>query len=369
MTVAATTGTVLFTGFPGFLGSRLLPRVLRRAPEARAACLVQPKFESLAKERVAALEAADPGLGGRIDLVAGDLTEAGLGLADGARLAAEVTEVWHLAAVYDLSVPRAVGMRVNVEGTRNLLRFAEGCPGLRRHHYVSTCYVSGRHCGPFHESDLDVGQAFNNFYEETKFLAEVEVAEARDGGMPTSVYRPAIVVGDSRTGDTQKFDGPYFLLQWLLRQPRGLALVPLVGDPTMVRFNMVPSDFVVDAIEHLSGLEASAGRTYQLADPRPLTVDELLTEMCRATGRRGLRVPLPRRLTTWALANVEPLARWVGIPADAVEYFVHPTHYDTAQTDADLAGSGVACPPVPDYLPNLVRFMVEHREANVGVMV
>jgi uncharacterized protein YbjT (DUF2867 family) len=137
----------------------------------------------------------------------------------------------------------------------------------------------------------------------------------------------------------------------------------------MARFNMVPSDFVVDAIEHLSGREASAGRTYQLADPRPLTVDGLLTEMCRATGRRGVRVPLPRRLTTLALAHVAPLARWVGIPADAVEYFVHPTHYDTAQTDADLAGSGVACPPVGDYLPNLVRFMVEHREANVGVMV
>ena len=369
MTVAATTGTVLFTGFPGFLGSRLLPRVLGRAPEARAACLVQPKFEALAKERLAALEAADPGLRGRIELVAGDLTEPGLGLAEGTRLAAEVTEVWHLAAVYDLGVPRDVGMRVNVEGTRHVLRFAEGCPDLRRHHYVSTCYVSGRHCGPFRESDLDVGQAFNNFYEETKFLAEVLVAEARAAGMPTSVYRPAIVVGDSRTGDTQKFDGPYFLLQWLLRQPRALALVPLVGDPTMARFNMVPSDFVVDAIEHLSGLEASAGRTYQLADPRPLTVDGLLTEMCRATGRRGVRVPLPRRLTTWALAHVAPLARWVGIPADAVEYFVHPTHYDTAQTDADLAGSGVACPPVADYLPNLVRFMVEHREANVGVMV
>ena len=84
---------------------------------------------------------------------------------------------------------------------------------------------------------------------------------------------------------------------------------------------------------------------------------------------RACACPLPRRLTTWALAHVAPLARWVGIPADAVEYFVHPTHYDTAQTDADLAGSGVACPPVADYLPNLVRFMVEHREANVGVMV
>ena len=368
-TAAESTGTILLTGFPGFLGSRLLPRILRRAPGGRAACLVQPKFEALAKERVAALEAAEPELAGRIDLVAGDLTVTGLGLDDGRALAADVTEIWHLAAVYDLSVPRDVGMKVNVDGTRNVLRFAEDCPGLRRHQYVSTCYVSGRHCGPFHETDLDVGQRFNNFYEETKFLAEVEVAAARDGGMPTSVYRPAIVVGDSRTGDTQKFDGPYFLLQWLLRQPEGFALVPLVGDPSMVRFNMVPSDFVIDAIEHLSGLDVSAGRTYQLADPRPLTVDGLLTEMCRATGRRGIRVPLPRKLTTWALAHVEPLQRYVGIPADAVEYFVHPTHYDTARTDADLAGSGVVCPAVPDYLPNLVRFMVEHREANLGVMI
>jgi len=360
--------TILVTGFPGFLGSRLLPRILRRSPEARAACLVQPKFEGLAKERVQALEAADPGLAGRIDLVAGDLTSRGLGIEGGDSLAAGVTEIWHLAAVYDLSVPRDVGLRVNVDGTRHVLRFAEGCPSLRRHHYVSTCYVSGRYCGPFHETDLDVGQPFNNFYEETKFLAEVEVAEARDGGMPTTVYRPAIVVGDSRTGDTQKFDGPYFLLQWLVRQPRDWALVPVVGDPTMVRFNMVPSDFVIDAIDHLSALDASAGRTYQLADPRPLTVDGLLDEMCRAVGKRGIRVPLPRRLTTWALGTIEPLARYVGIPADAVDYFVHPTHYDTAATDRDLAGSGIACPPVPDYLPTLVAFMTAHREAEVGVM-
>jgi|SRR5918994_707466 thioester reductase-like protein len=361
-------GTILVTGFPGFLGSRLLPRILSRAPGTRAACLIQPKFADLAKQRGGELEAADPGLAGRIELVAGDLTAAGLGLEDGDRLAGDVTEIWHLAAVYDLSVARDVGMAVNVEGTRNVLRFAERCGGLRRHHYVSTCYVSGRHCGPFREADLDVGQRFNNFYEETKFLAEVEVAGARAGGMPTTVYRPAIVVGDSRTGDTQKFDGPYFLLQWLVRQPR-VALVPLVGDPTMVRFNMVPSDFVLDAITHLSGRADTAGGTFQLADPRPLTVAGLLDEMCRATGRRGIRVRLPHRLTTWSLAHIGPLARWVGIPASAVEYFVHPTHYDTAETDRLLAGSGVACPPVADYLPNLVRFMTAHRDANVGVLV
>jgi thioester reductase-like protein len=361
--------TIFVTGFPGFLGSRLLPRILRRSPEARATCLVQPKFEELAKQRAAVIEAGDPIVAGRIELVAGDLTKPGLGLADAARLAGDTTEIWHLAAVYDLSVPRAVGMQVNVEGTRNVLRFAEDCRSLRRHHYVSTCYVSGRHAGPFGEGDLDVGQSFNNFYEETKFLAEVEVAAARSDGMPTSVYRPSIVVGDSRTGDTQKFDGPYFLLQWLVRQPRGWALVPLIGDPTMVRFNMVPSDFVINAIDHLSALDASTGRTYQLADPRPLTVDALIDEMCRAVDRRGIRIPLPRRLTTWALANIEPLERFLGIPASAVAYFAHPTHYDTSETDRDLADSGVSCPPVAAYLPTLVDFMIQHREANLGAMV
>jgi thioester reductase-like protein len=360
--------TILVTGFPGFLGSRLLPRIVRRAAGTRATCLVQPRFAAIASARLEAMVAADPSLDGRVELAIGDITRLGLGLDDAAALASTTTEIWHLAAVYDLSVARDLALRVNVEGTRNVLRFAEDCPALRRHHYVSTCYVSGRHCGPFRESDLDVGQSFNNFYEETKFLAEAEVAASRSGGMPTSVYRPAIVVGDSVTGETQKFDGPYFLLQWLLRQPRW-ALAPVVGDPTMSRFNMVPSDFVIDAIEHLSGLDVSAGRTYQLADPRPLTVDQLLEEMCRATARRGVRVRLPRRATEWALGNIGPLERFVGIPADAVRYFVHPTHYDTTNTERDLAGSGIACPPVADYLPTLVGFMQDHRDADLGVMV
>jgi hypothetical protein len=91
--------------------------------------------------------------------------------------------------------------------------------------------------------------------------------------------------------------------------------------------------------------------------------------MCRATGRRGVRVWLPRRLTALALERIASLERFVGIPAAALEYFVHPTHYDTSNSDRDLDGSGVACPPVPDYLPALVRFMQEHADADVGVMV
>jgi thioester reductase-like protein len=360
-------GHAVLTGFPGFLGARLLPRILRRDSGLTATCIVQERFSDVAAHRVAQLEREQPDLQGRIDLVRGDITRPGLGLDDAEGLAARATSLWHLAAVYDLAVDAELAERVNVAGTRNVVRFAERCPSLARHHYVSTCYVSGRHCGPFREDDLDVGQAFNNHYEATKFRAELEVAASRDGGVPTTIYRPSIVVGDSRTGETQKFDGPYFLLQWLLRQ-RGVALVPVIGDPTMTRFNVVPSDYVVAGIDQLSALASSLDRTYQLADPAPLTVAEMVEAMCDVIGRRGIRVPLPRQLTRWALEHIGPLERFVGIPGAAVPYFAHPTHYDTANAVADLAGSGISCPQFADYLPNLVAFLESHRDADVGVM-
>ncbi|MCU0268553.1 MAG: SDR family oxidoreductase [Acidimicrobiales bacterium] len=360
--------TVLFTGFPGFLGVQLLPRVLRRAPEHRAVCVVQARFADLARRRVTQLETADPSLAGRIELVEGDITVAGLGLQDPVALARDLHQVWHLAAVYDLGVPRAVGVRVNVDGTRHVLDLAEQATALDRFQYVSTCYVSGRWAGVFRESDLDVGQRFNNFYEETKFLAEVLVQQARDGGLPTSVYRPAIVAGDAGTGETQKYDGPYFALQWLLRQPR-LAVMPVIGDPTAFRMNVVPRDFVVDAIAALSGEPWSAGRVYQLADPRPLTIDELLTAMAGATGRRMIRVPLPRRLAMFALDHVPGVEALLRIPSSAVPYFTHPTYYDTTRTEADLEGTEVACPALTDYLPRLVSFMQAHPEVSAHAMV
>ena len=151
--------TVLMTGFPGFLGS-VLPAILKRV-DSSAICLVQPKFATLAERRVAELSTADPFLEGRIQLVEGDITQPGLGLAADALTG--VTEAWHLAAVYDLAVARDVAVRINVDGTRNVLDTLECCPKLTRLHYFSTCYVSGRYPGPFGENDLEVGAPFNNY--------------------------------------------------------------------------------------------------------------------------------------------------------------------------------------------------------------
>jgi thioester reductase-like protein len=361
--------TIFFTGFPGFLGSRLLPGVVARREGARAVCLVQGKFAALAQRRAAELIAAHPGLAGRLHLVEGDITRPGLGLdpAERSALAADLAEVYHLAAIYDLAVAREPALAVNLEGTRNVLEFAAAGPALSRFHHVSTCYVSGCHPGLFREDDLDVGQKFNNHYEETKFLAEVEVQERIRGGLPATVYRPAIAVGDSRTGETQKFDGPYYVIRWVLRQPP-VALVPVVGDTKAYRVNVVPSDFVIAAIDHLSGIEASAGVVYQLADPAPATVDEILDLLAEVTGRRIVRLRLPLGLAKGALDYVPFLERFLGIPSASVDYFVHPTEYATDHTRRDLAGTGIACPPLPSYIDRLVAFAREHPEIGAAAM-
>lgn len=352
--------SIFFTGFPGFLGSELLPRVVLRT-DRDALCLVQPKFRALAEERAAQLVKTHPALANRIHLMEGDLTEP-LAHVD----AAEVREIYHLAAVYDLAVPREVGLRVNVDGTRNVLDLAERAPRLERLHYVSTCYVSGRYHGVFTENDLQAGQSFNNYYEETKQLAEVEVRR-RMSRIPATVYRPSVVVGDSAAGATQKFDGPYFVMQWLLRQPR-LAVLPVVGRPSRYTFNVVPRDFVVQALTDLSGLTRSAGKTYALADPQPLTVDETIDTIAAATNRTVLRVPLTKGIAKGALRYVPGLYRLMRIPPAAVDYFVHPTSYDTSNATTELAAAGIAAPRLREYAPRLVQFARAHPEIGSAAM-
>lgn len=357
---------IVMTGFPGFLGSALLPRILSRTGES-AICVIQARYAALATSRVAGLVAADASLTGRITLVNGDVSRPGLGVDDPGALAAQTTEVWHLAAVYDVAAARDLALRVNVEGTRNVLDFAAGCPKLRRLHYFSTCYVSGRYAGAFGEDDLTKGQHFNNVYDETKYLAELEVRRRMANGLPATVYRPGSVVGDSRTGETQKYDGPYFVLQLLLRQP-AVAVLPVPANLAISRFNIVPRDFIIEATSYLAGLPGSEGRTYQLADPDPLTNSDIMTVMARATGRRVVRVRVNRRLAKASIARVPGVQRLLRIPPEIVDYFDHPTHYLSDHTRADLAGSGIQVPPFAAYVDRLVTYMRQHPEFSSSAM-
>jgi thioester reductase-like protein len=349
---------MLFTGFPGFIGSRLLPRVLALKPGLRACCLVQERFLEAAREAAEAIEKRHSHARGRIALLVGDITARGLGIeaAQAKALPKDLVEAYHLAAVYDLAVSREVGRRINVEGTKNVLEFLGGAPRFDRLHYVSTAYVSGTASGLFRETDLDVGQGFKNHYEETKFEAEMEVARS---DLPRTIYRPGIVVGDSKTGETGKFDGPYFVLRVMERLPSPGVFFRLGGSDATV--NVVPVDFVVEALARLSAQSGSRGKTYHLTDPSPLTVHEISRLFADALGKSFAYVPMPM-MAVKALFAPAPIQSFFGIPRQALDYFDDHARHDATQATKDLQALGLECPRLPDYLPRLVAFYRERRD-------
>jgi thioester reductase-like protein len=344
--------TALFTGFPGFLGARLLPRLLELQPELTVVCLVQPRFLELARLEIASLEKHHRKLHGRLQAVEGDITSPGLGLEAkaAARLRDRLTSAYHLAAVYDLAVSRALGMKVNVEGTRNVLELLRKAKHFERLHYVSTCYVAGDTTGVFKETDLDVSQGFKNFYEETKYLAEKEVAGS---GLPVTIYRPSIVVGDSRTGETAKFDGPYFTLTAMERVPSHTVFFRIGSGRNPA--NLVPVDYVVEGMARLASMKESRGRTYHLADPDPLSAFEVGELFARELGKTFSYLPVPKGL---AKAFFRPgiVQRTFGMPMETIDYFDHPCRFDTTEAVRDLGARGVVCPRLPDYVSKLVEF-------------
>ncbi len=203
---------------------------------SRSACSTRP---------AQAAAAIDPQ---RIELLTGDIATRGLGLGaeDWQRLSAEVTHVHHLAAIYNLAVPLELAQRVNVDGTGNVLELCLAAERLQRLMYVSTAYVAGMRTGVVYEHELSLGQRHKNHYESTKFQAELWVQQLMDR-VPTTILRPAIVVGDSQTGETEKFDGPYFLLRTIAQAHRNRRPVPQFGR-ARATFNVVPVDYVVAAL-------------------------------------------------------------------------------------------------------------------------
>jgi thioester reductase-like protein len=329
---------------------------------------VQPQHLETALARVGRIEEEHPHTRERITLLEGDITAPGLGVAPrSAHVLDRVTEVWHLAAVYDLAVAPEVARRVNVDGTARVLERCASLSGFRRLQYVSTCYVSGDYAGEFAEDVLDVGQKFRNHYEETKYAAEMLVRKAMADGLPATVYRPGIVVGDSRTGETQKYDGPYFVAEFLRRQAK-VALVPKVADPDQVKMSLVPRDFVVEAMDVLSSVDASVGQTYALTDPDPPTIRQVVDVFAQRLGKKVLWVPLPFGLTR-GVARV-PGAGWLlGLPGEALDYLGSGTTYSTTNTMRDLQGTGVECPAFPTYAGRLLDFMAAHPEIDAKAMV
>lgn len=208
-------------------------------------------------------------------------------------------------------------MRVNVTGTCNVNLFAKSMRNLRHYHYVSTCYVAGKRRGRILETELKHAAGFRNYYEETKYLAETEVA-ALKADLPITIHRPSVVCGDSLTGETTKFDGVYFLIRYLLKAPRLFSILN-IGNRE-VRLNLVPVDFVVEGLSALARDQRALGKTLQLADPNPLSTRELFDEISQEIVGHKSRLSLPSAIVEFALMS-PPSPPLTGLPHSAVPYF------------------------------------------------
>ena len=347
--------TFFITGFPGFIADRLLERLARK--QCRFILLVQPSWLDRARieiDRIAGLTGRSPD---DFRIVEGDITQPNVGLtsADIDFTKQQTTRVFHLAALYDLAVPREPAMRVNVGGTRNVIEFARTLPSLRHFHHVSTCYVAGIREGVILETELRHDAGFRNFYEESKCLSELEVESVKDV-LPVTIHRPAVVCGDSQTGETVKYDGVYYLILYLLRWP---SLSSINIGNYEVSLNLVPVDFVVDAMAALAFDDNAIGKTLQLADPAPLSTNELFNAIARSANGKRSRITAPRSWVNFFLM-LPPSPKITGLPHSAVPYFFVKQIYDSRQAQALLAPHGIKCPPFASYVDNIVAFVKSH---------
>jgi thioester reductase-like protein len=350
-------GLVFFTGFPGFIGSRLIGKILQADKEIRVAALVEAKMADRAREAAGKIDGGE-----RIDVLEGDIADRRLGLTDEQRerLTAEVTVAYHLAAIYDLAVPEDIAQKVNVDGTGNVLDLLADCKKLERHNYVSTAYVAGDRTGHVYEHELLMGQNFKNHYESTKFQAEVWVRHSMDR-IPTTIYRPAIVVGDSQTGETQKFDGPYYILRTIQRAMRMKSPIPQFGKAG-APFNVVPVDFVVDALFAGALSPEAVGETLHLVDPDPITASELANMLSREYAGKEPGYKLPPKAVELSLRSKTVRRAFQGAPAESIVYLNHPVKFDTRRAEALLERSNMRCPRFEEYVGAMVSFFREHED-------
>lgn len=346
--------TIFITGFPGFIGSRLVKRLARN--DVKFLLLVQPALVDQARSSIQAIARETQKPLDDFRLLEGDISQPELGLNsyDLGIARSESTLIFHLAALYDLAVPREPALLVNVTGTRNVNAFAKSARKLHHYHYVSTCYVAGKRRGRILETELKHAAGFRNYYEETKYLAETEVA-ALSGELPITIHRPSVVCGDSVSGETAKFDGVYYLIKYLLKSP-GLFSILNIGNRE-VKLNLVPVDFVVASLAALARDARAIGKTLQLADPNPLSTRELFDVLAKEISGHASRFSLPPAIVHFFLR--QPISPPItGLPLAAVPYFFLDQTYDTGATTEVLKPLGITCPAFPSYANNIVAYVV-----------
>jgi NAD(P)-dependent dehydrogenase (short-subunit alcohol dehydrogenase family) len=358
------------TGATGFIGRNLTERLLaregdiyllvREGSETRLQRLIK-RWEGLYGEAVRA----------RVHPVAGNLTLPLLGVAKEqiVELRGQIEHFFHVAAVYDMTASEERNRNVNVGGTAEAVELARAMKAGRLHH-VSSIAVAGDYRGRFDEEMFDEGQRLPSPYHLTKFESERIVRE--QSKVPWRVYRPAVVVGDSRTGEMDKIDGPYYFFKAIQRMQRLPQWLPLVG-LDLGYTNIVPVDFVADALDHIAHVPGLDGRAFHLTNPRSQRVSEVMKDFAKAAHAPHAAFDIDRRLAAPGLGALTRLtgmpglreARRMlladfGIPEEVIEHISLRPRFDTTQTELTLAGSGIEVPELSKYAGRLWAWWEDH---------
>ena len=363
------------TGATGFIGKRLVKKLLERKGS-----VVYFLIRKESRDKVASLRQYWSASAARAVPVFGDLTAKKLAVSadDLKKLKGQIDHFYHLAAVYDLGADEASQIAVNVEGTRNTVELAK-LIGAGHFHHVSSIAAAGLYEGVFREDMFDEAENYEHPYFMTKHESEKIVrTECR---VPWSVYRPAMVVGDSVTGEMDKIDGPYYFFKLIQRMrqllPPWLPSIGLEGG----RINIVPVDFVVDALDAISHKADIDKKCYHLVDPVGYRVGDVLDIFSRAAHAPKMNLFvnaallgfIPRSVSKglMALAPVRrvrnAIMKDLGLPQDMLTFVNYPTRFDCRDALAALKGSGVTCPNLKDYAWRLWDYWERHLDPDLHI--
>jgi len=351
--------STLVTGFPSYTARRMLLKLLSASPQERVFALVRDKYAADAEEFVAGLA---PGQRKRLNVLVGDVSSMDLGLSgkEYRTLVAELTNIHHMAAHLHLGASKEMIQQVNVGGTRGVLELALECRRLRRFNYWSTVHVSGDREGVIMEDELACGQSFHNPHEHSKYAAE-KVVRSMSRRVPSTIFRPGIIVGDSKTGEIDRFDGPYRLMVLIVDSPIDFHLpLPGKGDAPL---HLVPIDHVIEAGYTLSRAEETVSKTFHLVDPCPLAARSIYQLVAERAHRKAPRGGIPAGLAR-TLFKLPGLSRtFGGLGRSMLAGFEQNVYYNCRNTLEALRQTDVWCPPFESYVDNLVRFVKDERAA------
>ena len=363
------------TGATGFIGKRLVKKLLERKG-AVVHFLIRKESES----KVAGLREYWGASAAKAIPVYGDLTGKKLGVSseDIKKLKGQVDHFYHLAAVYDLGADEESQVAVNIDGTRNTVEFARAIDAGHFHH-VSSIAAAGLYEGVFREDMFDEAENYEHPYFMTKHESEKIVRKEFKGAW--TVYRPAMVVGDSKTGEMDKIDGPYYFFKVIQRMrqllPPWMPAVGLEGG----RVNIVPVDFVVDALDYISHKSGIEKKAFHLVDPEGYRVGDVLDIFTRAAHAPRMNLFINAALLGFipksvkkGLMAVAPIRRIrnavmkdLGLPEDILTFINYPTRFDSRDTQAILKGSGIAVPNLKDYAWRLWDYWERHLDPDLHI--